>query len=79
MTNISFESHVCQNITGPKKRGVSLIFVDRVLDLCTPTSNNTESLLSRIFCTLPPLPDHHNDVAIDMSPLFQSLQVILIS
>ncbi|XP_020296109.1 sec1 family domain-containing protein 2-like isoform X2 [Pseudomyrmex gracilis] len=62
------------NVMSPKKKGVSLIFVDRVLDLCTPTSNNTESLLSRILCTLPPLPDHHNDVAIDMSPLFQNLQ-----
>ncbi|XP_067212909.1 sec1 family domain-containing protein 2-like isoform X2 [Linepithema humile] len=62
------------NLGGAKDRGVSLIFVDRTLDLCTPTSNNTESLLSRILCTLPHLPHHYNDVAINMSPLFCSLQ-----
>ncbi|XP_025158914.1 sec1 family domain-containing protein 2 isoform X2 [Harpegnathos saltator] len=50
--------------------GVSLIFVDRTLDLCTPTSNNTESLLAKILCTLPHLSHHCNDVAINMSPLF---------
>ncbi|KMQ90853.1 sec1 family domain-containing protein 2 [Lasius niger] len=58
------------NLAGAKKKGVSLIFVDRALDLCTPTSNNTESLLAKILCTLPHLPHHCNDVAINMSPLF---------
>ncbi|XP_018045740.1 PREDICTED: sec1 family domain-containing protein 2-like [Atta colombica] len=58
------------SLIAAKRKGVSLIFVDRVLDLCTSTSNNTESLLSRILCTLPHLPHHYNDVAINMSPLF---------
>lgn len=58
------------NLIGAKKKGVSLIFVDRALDLCTPTSNNTESLLARILCTLPHLSHHCNDVAINMSSLF---------
>ncbi|KAL6264647.1 hypothetical protein P5V15_004748 [Pogonomyrmex californicus] len=58
------------NLVGAKERGVSLIFVDRTLDLCTSTSNNTESLLARILCTLSHLPHHCNDVAINMSPLF---------
>ncbi|KAH0951848.1 hypothetical protein HN011_000429 [Eciton burchellii] len=60
------------NLAGTK--GVSLIFIDRTLDLCTPTSNNTESLLARILCTLPHLSHHCNDVAINMSPLFCGLQ-----
>ncbi|XP_029665468.1 sec1 family domain-containing protein 2-like [Formica exsecta] len=58
------------NLIGTKRKGVSLIFVDRALDLCTPTSNNTESSLARILCTLPHLPHHCNDVAINMSSLF---------
>ncbi|RLU18374.1 hypothetical protein DMN91_008731 [Ooceraea biroi] len=62
------------NLAGTKGKGVSLIFVDRTLDLCTPTSNNTESLLARILCTLPHLPHHYNDVAINMSPLFHGPQ-----
>ncbi|XP_070511572.1 sec1 family domain-containing protein 2 isoform X2 [Cardiocondyla obscurior] len=60
------------NLVGAK--GVSIIFVDRTLDLCTSTSNNTESLLARILCTLPHLPNHCNDVAINMSPLFYNSQ-----
>lgn len=56
-------------------KGVSLIFIDRTLDLCTPTSNNTESLLAKILCTLSHLPHHCNDVAINMSPLFCGPQV----
>ncbi|XP_070150555.1 sec1 family domain-containing protein 2 [Polyergus mexicanus] len=62
------------NLIGTKRKGVSLIFVDRALDLCTPTSNNTESLLARILCTLPHLPHHCNDVAINMSSLFSGSQ-----
>ncbi|XP_011867003.1 PREDICTED: sec1 family domain-containing protein 2-like isoform X2 [Vollenhovia emeryi] len=62
------------NLVGGK--GVSVIFVDRTLDLCTSTSNNTESLLARILCTLPHLPHHCNDVAINMYPLFCGLQFV---
>ncbi|CAL1674686.1 unnamed protein product [Lasius platythorax] len=65
------------NLAGAKKKGVSLIFVDRALDLCTPTSNNTESLLAKILCTLPHLPHHCNDVAINMSPLFCGSQELV--
>ncbi|XP_029162831.1 sec1 family domain-containing protein 2-like [Nylanderia fulva] len=65
------------NSSGAKRKGVSLIFVDRALDLCTPTSNNTESLLARILCTLSHLPYHCNDVAINMSPLFCGTQELI--
>ncbi|XP_071560548.1 sec1 family domain-containing protein 2 [Temnothorax nylanderi] len=58
------------SLVGAKGKGVSVIFVDRTLDLCTSTSNNTESLLAKILCTLPHLPHHCNDVAINMYPLF---------
>ncbi|XP_017883570.1 sec1 family domain-containing protein 2-like isoform X2 [Ceratina calcarata] len=50
--------------------GVSLILVDRTLDLCTATSNSTESFLTKILRTLPRLPHHDNDVAINMEPVF---------
>ncbi|XP_015108563.1 sec1 family domain-containing protein 2 [Diachasma alloeum] len=49
--------------------GVSLILIDRTLDLCTATKNNTECVLSRILCTLPRLTYHNNDVAVNMAPL----------
>lgn len=48
---------------------VTLILIDRTLDLCTTAKNNTESTLARILCTLPHLPYHNNDVAVNMSPL----------
>ncbi|XP_012538529.1 sec1 family domain-containing protein 2 isoform X1 [Monomorium pharaonis] len=62
------------SLVGANGKGISLIFIDRTLDFCTSTSNNTESLLARILCTLPHLPHHCNDVAINMSPLFCGLQ-----
>uniref|UniRef100_A0A0C9RPL8 Scfd2 protein n=1 Tax=Fopius arisanus TaxID=64838 RepID=A0A0C9RPL8_9HYME len=49
--------------------GVSLILIDRTLDLCTATRSNTECVLSRILCTLPHLSYHNNDVAVNMAPL----------
>lgn len=52
------------------KVGISLILIDRTLDLCTPTSNNTESFLTKILRTFPRLPNHDNDVAINISPMF---------
>lgn len=51
--------------------GMSFILVDRTLDLSTPTSNNTESLFAKILRTLPHLPHHENDVAINMLRLFR--------
>ncbi|XP_063984399.1 sec1 family domain-containing protein 2-like [Diachasmimorpha longicaudata] len=52
--------------------GVSLILIDRTLDLCTATKNTTDSVLSRILCTLPHLTHHNNDVAVNMAPLCPS-------
>ncbi|CAK9821674.1 Sec1 family domain-containing protein 2 [Anthophora retusa] len=57
--------------------GVSLILIDRTLDLCTPTSNNTESFLTKILRTFPRLSHHDNDVAIDMSPAFGTVTEVL--
>ncbi|XP_024874060.1 sec1 family domain-containing protein 2-like [Temnothorax curvispinosus] len=62
------------SLVGATGKGVSVIFVDRTLDLCTSTSNNTESLLAKILCTLSHLPHHCNDVAINMYPLFSGPQ-----
>ncbi|XP_034944941.1 sec1 family domain-containing protein 2-like [Chelonus insularis] len=53
--------------------GVTLILVDRTLDLCTATKNNTECILSRVLSTLPHLPCHKNDVAVNMTPLCPDL------
>ncbi|XP_076233260.1 sec1 family domain-containing protein 2 isoform X2 [Calliopsis andreniformis] len=52
------------------KMEVSLVLVDRTLDLCTPTSSSAESFLTRILRTFPRLPCHNNDVAINLSPMF---------
>ncbi|XP_031844112.1 sec1 family domain-containing protein 2 isoform X2 [Nomia melanderi] len=60
-----------------KEVGVSLILLDRTLDLCTPTSNNTESFLAKVLGALPRLPQHNNDVAINMSPAFGTTEGIL--
>ncbi|XP_048505217.1 sec1 family domain-containing protein 2-like isoform X2 [Athalia rosae] len=49
--------------------GISLIIVDRTLDLCTASSHNTESLLGKILSTLSHLPGHHNDIAVSMTTL----------
>ncbi|KAF3427320.1 hypothetical protein E2986_00335 [Frieseomelitta varia] len=57
--------------------GVSLILIDRTLDLCTPTSNNTESFLAKILRTFPHLPHHDNDVAVNISPVFGTVTEIL--
>ncbi|XP_046740275.1 sec1 family domain-containing protein 2-like [Diprion similis] len=57
-----------KRLTG-KTAGVSLILVDRTLDLCVASSHNTESLLGKILSTLPRLPDHQNDIAVDMTVL----------
>lgn len=56
---------------------VSLILVDRTLDLCTATSNSTESFLTKILRTLPRLPHHDNDVAINMLPAFGTITASL--
>ncbi|XP_015586357.1 sec1 family domain-containing protein 2 [Cephus cinctus] len=61
-----------KNLVG--QNGVSIILVDRTLDLCTATSYNTESLLGRILSTLPHLPHHRNDVAVNMSQICPEME-----
>lgn len=68
-----FEQHMSE----ATEMGVSLILVDRTLDLCTPTSNSAESFLTKILRTFPRLPHHNNDVAIGMSPIFGTVEVKL--
>lgn len=46
---------------------VSVVFVDRSLDLASVTSHNAESLLDRIQHLLPRLPGHVTDVSVDMA------------
>ncbi|KAH3796873.1 sec1 family domain-containing protein 2-like [Dreissena polymorpha] len=48
---------------------VSLVLVDRTLDLASVTSHNTDSLLDRIQQLLPRLPGHVTDVKVNMTPL----------
>ncbi|XP_076627268.1 sec1 family domain-containing protein 2 [Colletes latitarsis] len=62
---------------GAQEIGVSLILMDRTLDLCTPTSNNTESFLTKILRTFPRLPQHNNDVAISMAPILGTVEGVL--
>lgn len=57
--------------------GVSFILIDRTLDLCTPTSNNTESFLAKILRTFPHLPHHDNDVAVNIAPVFGTVTVYI--
>ncbi|XP_068633189.1 sec1 family domain-containing protein 2-like [Battus philenor] len=54
-----------KNCTNP----VSLIIVDRTLDLCGVTSHSMESILDKVMSVLPRFPGHSNDVAVDMSVL----------
>ncbi|CAH2096040.1 unnamed protein product [Euphydryas editha] len=51
---------------------VSLILVDRTLDLCGVTSHSTESVLDKVMAVLPKFPGHSNDVAVDMSSLCEA-------
>ncbi|XP_068969221.1 sec1 family domain-containing protein 2-like isoform X1 [Bombus flavifrons] len=73
MSSINHKSHLSET----SEIGVSLILIDRTLDLCTPTSNNMESFLAKILRTFPHLPHHDNDVAINMSLLFGSVTEVL--
>ncbi|CAL7948136.1 unnamed protein product [Xylocopa violacea] len=66
MSSIDRQNHVSET----PEMGVSLVLIDRTLDLCTPTSNSTESFLTKILLTFPRLPHHDNDVTINMSPVF---------
>jgi len=48
---------------------ISIMLVDRTLDLATATSFTSETLLDSILMTLHRLPGHTNDVCVDVSPL----------
>lgn len=48
---------------------VSLVFVDRTLDLASPVAHNTETLMDRLVQLLPRLPGHKTDVRVNMAPL----------
>nr|XP_033321939.1 sec1 family domain-containing protein 2-like isoform X1 [Megalopta genalis] len=72
-TNSTYPNHSSEVV----ETGVSLILIDRTLDLCTPTSNNMESFLTKILGALPRLPQHNNDVAINTSPAFGLVEGIL--
>lgn len=47
----------------------SLVLIDRSLDLCSVCNHQPDTLLDKILCVLPRLPDHNNDVAVDMKTL----------
>ncbi|KAG6798182.1 sec1 family domain-containing protein 2 isoform X1 [Apis mellifera caucasica] len=72
ISNINHQNHLSES----PKVGISLILIDRTLDLCTPTSNNTESFLTKILRTFPRLPNHDNDVAINISPMFGKTNIL---
>ncbi|XP_021340934.1 sec1 family domain-containing protein 2-like [Mizuhopecten yessoensis] len=48
---------------------VSLLLIDRHLDLMTPCQHQPEVLMDKVTSTLSRLPGHHNDVCVDMTPL----------
>ncbi|KOC65885.1 Sec1 family domain-containing protein 2 [Habropoda laboriosa] len=73
ITSIDHRNHLSET----SEIGVSLILIDRTLDLCTPTSNNTESFLTKILRTFSRLSHHDNDIAIDMSPVFGPITEVL--
>ncbi|VVC97546.1 unnamed protein product [Leptidea sinapis] len=50
---------------------ISLVIIDRTLDLCGVTSHSTESVMDRMIAVLPRFPGHSNEVAVDMTPLCQ--------
>ncbi|KAE8751292.1 hypothetical protein FOCC_FOCC001863 [Frankliniella occidentalis] len=53
------------------KHRVSVVIIDRTLDLCFPASVDSKCFLDKLLCALPHLPDHTNDIAINMSQLAQ--------
>ncbi|KAJ1520802.1 hypothetical protein ONE63_003893 [Megalurothrips usitatus] len=50
---------------------MSVVIVDRTLDLCSSTSVDSTCFLDKLLCSLPHLPEHSNDVAVNMSQLAQ--------
>ncbi|KAK2576229.1 hypothetical protein KPH14_005598 [Odynerus spinipes] len=56
-------------LNGASGSRMSLILIDRTLDLCAATSHDTKSILSRMLSILPHLPNHTNDIAVNMTPI----------
>lgn len=54
----------------PNQQNVSLILIDRNLDLVGPSSTGFETVFDKIFGNLPQFPGLTNDVQIDMAPVF---------
>lgn len=48
---------------------MSLVIVDRTLDLCGVTSHSVESVLDKMMGVLPKFPGQSNEIAVDMSHL----------
>ncbi len=53
-----------------RKKKVSLVLLDRTLDLATPTASKSDTLLGRLRASLPTLPGQPSDSAVEISPLF---------
>ncbi|XP_045772551.1 sec1 family domain-containing protein 2-like [Maniola jurtina] len=65
-------SPICVSRRKSCSNPVSLIIVDRTLDLCGVTSHSMESVLDKAMAVLPRFPGHCTDVAVDMSPLCEA-------
>ena len=50
---------------------MSVVIVDRTVDLCAPASVDSKCFLDKMLCALAHLPDHSNDIAVNMSQLAQ--------
>ena len=46
-----------------------MVFIDRILDLASPASYNSETLLDKMQQLLPRLQGHKVDVSVNMAPL----------
>ncbi|CAG4971455.1 unnamed protein product [Colias eurytheme] len=51
---------------------ISLVIVDRTLDLCGVTSHSVESALDKMMGVLPKFPGQSNEIAVDMSTLCEA-------
>ncbi|XP_038209861.1 sec1 family domain-containing protein 2-like [Zerene cesonia] len=51
---------------------ISLVIVDRTLDLCGVTSHSVESVLDKMMGILPKFPGQSNEIAVDMSALCEA-------
>ena len=52
----------------------SLLLVDRTLDIVNVVGHHWETLLDKILSLLPKLPQHTNDVSVNMAPVCSVLR-----